>query len=330
MGITVKEIAALASCSATTVSKVLNNRDMNISEATRTKILAIAAEHNYIPNFMAKSLRGQKTNTLGFILPDISNPSYSQIAKGIEVTAQKRNFRIVFSDTDVDPKRVRDALNYLTSQMVDGIIFDQIVSPFDTNILPRNIPLVLLDRLEGSNAQDWPVGKVYLDIPSAVREITKMHIQSGSTKFAYISNKPLSLSDRYYVFRAALSEANIPFNEELVYWGSYDIFTGEDAVRKFLESGLQFDSIVCGHDAIAVGAMDVLKKNGYRIPQDVRVSGIGDVTMVRYLTPSLTTVKQFSYEMGELATNMLIDHIMDGKPLYHQKMNYEIKKRDSL
>lgn len=331
MGITVKEIAALANCSPTTVSKVLNNRNMNISEATKSKILAIAAEYNYIPNIMAKSLRGQRTNTLGFVLPDITNPFYSKITRGIEDTAYKRGFSVVFSDTVNKTERVRSAINFLTSRMVDGMILDQIDLPEECDFLPANIPVVMVDRLSNDvNTAGLASGRVYSDTLEAIHNITKLHILSGSKKIAFIASEPHFHFDRYYGFTAALSEANIPLYKELLYWGRYDIETGANGVNHFLDSGLEFDSVVCGNDIIAIGAMDALKIRKFRIPEDIRVSGVGDISIVRYLTPSLTTVAQFSYEMGEIAANMLIDHIVDHVPLYHKKIDYQIIRRESL
>lgn len=330
MGITVKDIAALANCSTTTVSKVLNNRDMNISEETKARILSIAAEHNYVPNFMAKSLRGQKTNTLGFVLPDITNPFYSNIARGIEDAARERNFSVVFSDIDNDLQRVRAAFDYLASRMVDGIIFDQIGLPMDLSFLPRSIPTVIVDRLVSEESPSVAtVGKVFSDTQTAIREITKLHIQAGSKNLAFVAQEPLSISDRYYGFTAALEESNLPLQKDLIYWGRYDFLTGSTAVEHFFKLGVEFDSVICGNDLIAVGVMDALKAHGIRIPEDVRVSGVGDIDFVRYLTPSLTTVAQFSHQMGEAAANMLVDHIVDRTPLYQKEIAYQIVIRES-
>lgn len=334
MGITVKEIAALANCSPTTVSKVLNNRNMNISEPTKNKILAIAAEHNYIPNVMAQSLRSQRTNTLGFVLPDITNPYYAKITRGIEDAAQKRGFSVVFSDTDNKAERVRAAANFLISRMVDGIILDQIGLPDNLDFLPKSIPVVIVDRLvhDGSESERQ-IGRVYSDTQDAIYHITKLHIQAGSRKLAFISSnayETLSPFDRYYGYVRALKETGLELDEQLVHWGRYDIETGSEGVERFLQAGLEFDSVVCGNDMIAVGAMAALKDQGIRVPEDVRVSGAGDISFVKYLTPAMTTVAQFSYEMGEAAANMLIDKILEDIPLCSQKLDYQLLRRESV
>lgn len=331
MSITIKEIATIAGCSATTVSKVLNGREMGISESTKAKILSIADEHHYVPNMMAKTLRGQKTYTIGFMLPDITSGYFSKITRGIEDTARKRGFNVVFYDTDNMPERVHSAISFFTSRMVDGIILDQVDFPKDLRFLPRDIPIVITDRLiHGIEAPGINTGRVYSDTLDAIHTITRLHILSGSNKIAYIASKPITPFDRYYGYAAALKEADIEINEDLLYWGRYEIETGAKGIEHFISNGIDFDSVICSHDLIAVGAMDALKSHGISIPEKVRISGVGDIAFVRYLTPSLTTVSQFSYDMGEVAANMLIDNIVDGKPLSQKKIEYEIIRRESL
>ena len=290
MRITMKEIARLANVSVTTVSKVFNNRDMNISEATRKKILDIAAENNYVPNMMAKGLRQNQTSMLGIILPDITNPFFSTIARGVEDAASARGFGVIFSDTDNSPERERDSLNYLTSRMIDGIILIQTISPSSASYLPQGIPLVALDRLP--NLDDMPdlqVGKVYTDTQRATYSMADLLISSGCRQLAYISAKPSSTSDRYFGFIKALEEHDLPQDERLIYFGGFQLETGVTGIESFISSGVPFDGVVCGNDLIAIGAISALKKSGISVPKHVKVTGLDDIVMASYTSPALTT-----------------------------------------
>ena len=134
MSITIKEIARLADVSTATVSMILNKKDQNISPSTREKILSIAEEHNYIPNSAARSLVTRKTNTIGLILPDITNPFFPEIARGAEDKASEERYSIIFCNTDDSLKREEKYIKILTERMVDGIIL--LTQPIMRNPVP--------------------------------------------------------------------------------------------------------------------------------------------------------------------------------------------------
>ena len=331
MRITMKEIAKMANVSVTTVSKVLNHRDMNISETTKEKILRIAAEYDYVPNIMAKGLKGDHTNTLGIILPDITNPFFSTIARGIEDVGQAAGFGVVFCDTDNHPDRERSSLVYLTSRMIDGIIFIQTMCSPHIEYFPRDIPVVVIDRLPNfDNAKNIPIGKVYTDTIGAIHAMTFLQIESGCSNLAFISAKSNSPSDRYYGFAQALSEKGIKLRKELVYWGDFNTATGFNGVEYLIKNHFHFDGIVCGNDLIAIGAIDALRKHNFHIPAQVKVTGLDDIMIAQYMTPPLTTAKQFAYEMGEAAARMLIENILHQTPLDEIKFDFEIMHRHTV
>jgi len=325
--ITMKEIAEQAGVSSATVSKILNDNDRYISSATRDRVMKIIKENNYIPNAVAKGLKVRRTNTIGFILPDISNPFFPEIARGIEDTAENYGFAVTFCDTDNDPKRELTSFNLLKSKMVDGIIFTRSLhdSNFD-DYLADNLPIVVVDRridTEGRN-----IGKIMVDTRSAMHDATKLLIEKGCRRIAFIGAKNDFEDARYNGYLDALTEAGLDAEATLCYHDDYNVETGRAGVKEIFGVRMA-DGLVCGNDLIAVGAMAVLREMKLRVPEDIRVTGFDDIYFSRYLSPPLTTIKQPAYEMGRAAAHMLIQNIVNAEPLHTKKLDYTLIPRES-
>lgn len=328
MGITMKDIAREAGVSITTVSKIINNKDMNISEQTRQRVLEIAKRENYTPNAMAKSLRAKTSNFIGVILPDITNPFFSTIVRGVEDTAKRYGFGVVFCNTDNNPQREAECFGFLNSRMVDGVIFTRsLLAGNGDNVLENDLPIVIIDR--DTEIPNATVGKVFVDTVSAVHEATGLLIQEGCRKIAYISALHHLERDRYGGFLTALHDHGMECDSQLVFRGEYNVETGMQGIETILKYALP-DGVVCGNDLIATGVLSVLNAKGYRIPQEVRVIGMDDIYMSQFLSPPLTTIRQPAYEIGASAAKMIADYIMLGKPLYAKQLSYEIIHRESV
>ena len=323
-----KHIAELAQVSTATVSKIINGRDEHISQATREKVLAIIEENNFQPNTVAKGLRIKKTNTIGFVLPDISNPFFPEIARGIEDMANKMGFAVVFCNTDNDAKREQECVSFLQSKMVDGLIFTRSLSKsFFENYLSRNIPTVIVDRNIDTAASG--IGKVYIDTPAAVYDMTKLLIEKGCKRIAFISAMSTSSKDRFGGYRRALEENSIPLDDSIVYREHYSVETGYKGAETIL-SAHTVDGIVCGNDLIAAGAMQAVRQRGLSIPDDVKLVGLDNIYFSKFLYPPLTTVEQPAYEMGMAAARMLINNILHKEPMFEQKLEYKMILRETV
>ena len=328
MKVTIKDIAEQANVSTATVSKVLNKNDLSISKATRERVLKVVKRNNYIPNAMAKGLKSRRSNMIGFILPDITNPFFPELARGIEDKAKEYNFGVVFCNTDDDPDREGESFRCLGSQMIDGIIFasSQEESSYD-NALLRSVPVVMVDR--GVTIADGNVGKVSIDSRSASAAATQLLVGSGCRRVAYISAKCNTANQRYLGYLGALEKSGIKVDESLIYLGEYDVETGLRGTQWLLEQG-SFDGIVCGNDLIAAGAMTVLGRNGLSVPGDVKVIGFDNIYLSQHLNHPLTTVEQPTYEIGRTAAEMLLENIVNGVPLYSRKLDYRIIMRQTV
>lgn len=328
MPITMKQIADLAQVSTATISKIINGRDEHISEATRERVLSLIEKFDYQPNTVAKGLKIKKTNTIGFVLPDITNPFFPEIARGIEDAANKMSFAVVFCNTDNDAKREQESVSFLQSKMVDGLIFTRSLrKSFFESYLSKNIPTVIVDRNIDTTGSG--IGKIYIDTCAAVYDTTSLLIQKGCRRIAFISAIHTSSTDRYSGYCRALEENRISLDPALVYCDDYSVETGYKGAQSIL-STKKIDGIVCGNDLIAAGAMQAVREHGFTIPADVRIVGLDNIYFSKFLYPPLTTVEQPAYEMGRAAARMLINNILYKEPMFEQKLEYKLIIRDTV
>jgi len=308
--VTIKEIAKEANVSIATVSMILNNKDANISEATRNRVLEIVKNRNYIPNTMARSLVTKQTRIIGLIMPDIVNPFFPEIARGAEDRASLSRYSIIYCNTDDNLTREDAYVDILSEKMVDGIIFTHSADREGASegFKRCRVPVVLIDR-----DYDIPnvIGKVLVDNMKASFTGVNYLIDQGYRKIAYIAG-PMhtrTARDRLAGYKKALEERGIPCRDEYVKVGEYKTQWRIKATNLFLEEKTDFDAIFCGNDLIAIGAVKALKDAGYKVPEDIGIMGFDDIYMAGIVDPSLTTIKQPNYEMGYRAAELLINEI---------------------
>jgi LacI family transcriptional regulator len=307
MKITIKEIAKEAGVSIATVSMILNNKDKNITSATRMRVLDVVKKYNYVPNAMAGSLVTQRTHIVGLILPDITNPFFPGIARGAEDKANESGYSIIFCNTDDKLEVEEKYIETLTKKMADGIIIAHSSSSEKmSEILERcKVPIILIDRdFYSENIR----GKVLVNnLEGAYKGVTYL-INKGYKKIAYLSGslKTRTARDRLDGYKKALSDNSLEYDEKLIKYGEYRIDWGKNGINELLSENKNFDCIFCGNDLIAVGAIKELKKNGYNIPEDIGVMGFDNIYLAGLVEPSLTTVRQPNYQMGYQAMELLL------------------------
>ncbi len=312
MKVTIKDIAKAANVSTATVSKVLNNKDQRISAETRALVLKIAEEKKYIRNSMARSLVTRKTNTIGLILPDITNPFFPELARGAEDKANEAGYMIMFANTDDSAEKETKYLNMLAEKMVDGIILTQSAHKEGNakTLEALKLPIVLIDR---DMALDNIKGRVLVDNFSGAYDGVTYLIEKGYRKIAFITG-PFSTTtskDRLKGYEKALEDHNITLNESLIFEGEYKGQWGTKATKMILDQNLDIDAIFCGNDLIAINVIKTLKKNGIRVPDDLAIIGYDNIKISEMIEPALTTVNQPVYKMGYKAVELLIN-ILEG------------------
>lgn len=308
MAITIKDIAALAGVSKTTVSKIINNKDDSISKPTRDKVLKIMKEQNYVPNKLAQSLVTKRTKTIGLLIPDIRNPFFTDISRGAEDFARKEGYNIIFCSTDEDYEREAECVSMLCEKMIDGIIFtpSSITSHEENRYNDLDIPMVLVDKnIELSNAK----GIVKVDNKNGTYEATKYLIKQGHKEILYLSG-PLKndiSKERLQGYIRALEKNNLSVKEENIVEGKYRYEWAYNFIKNLEE--IKCTAICCANDLMAIGAIQALREKNFNIPEDISIVGFDDIETAKLIDPSLTTIRQPAYEMGAKASEILISSL---------------------
>lgn len=314
MAITIKDIAKKANVSITTVSRVLNNKTEGIGEETRKRVLDIIEELDYRPNTIARSMVTKQTNTIGLIIPDIRNPFFPELVRGVEDFANDAEYSVFLCNTDGSIKREVEALRLMKEKNVDGIVFTYSHAttkhPFQSLVHRHRIPVVLLDR--GLDGEIY--SGVYTDNEKAGYIATKhlidlSHVQIGCiTGPEHVQNS----KDRLKGYMKALKRAGIPIDHRRIVSGDYQLEGGYRAAKALLEKG-HVTAIFAFNDLMAFGVYQAAAEMGVAIPDDLSVVGFDNLKYNRLLQPKLTTIEQPTYEMGKTATELLLQQIRESK-----------------
>jgi len=312
MNTTIKDVAKLAEVHPSTVSRVIND-DSRISEKTKNKVLLIIKKLGYTPNAIARGLKIKRTYTLGMLIPDITNPFFAEIARGVEDTANKNNYNVILCNTDDKLKKERTYLEILKGKRVDGLILGT-AHIKDKSILElekKKFPYILVSR----NIEKLNKNCIIIDDIEGGMMATEYLINLGYRRIAHITGplKTRSALNRLKGYKLALKKYNIKYMDELVEEGDFRIKGGYQAMKKFLKLLDLPRAIFAANDLLALGAMQAIQKKNLHIPEDFSVVGFNDIKLASFVYPTLTTIRQPMLEMGELAVKMLLRIIEEGE-----------------
>ncbi len=320
METTIHDIAKKLNFSASTVSRALNNNPL-ISEATRKLIKRTAEEMGYRPNIMAANFRTKRTNTIGVIVPLINRHFFSSVISGIEEVAYKLGFTVTISQSNDNYEKEDKIAHTLFANRVDGLILSIGMRTTNFNHLKlfteRNIPLVFFDRV----TDEIEAHKIIVDDFDGGYRATKHLIEQGAKRVAHIGG-PLNLKlyknrqDGYY---RALKESGLEINESYIINNSLTRKEGTEAIRKLIANREKPDAIFCANDTSALSVIIYLQENGIKVPEDILVVGFSDEPISEVVTPSISTIRQPGFLMGEKAAELIIHQINNKKA----KPNFE-------
>jgi DNA-binding LacI/PurR family transcriptional regulator len=308
MNVTLYDISAKAGVSTATVSRVVNGSPL-VKEPTREKVMKVIKEMNYHPNPAARSLAGQTTQTLGVVFPDFDSGFFTEVLQGIDEEAALKGYHIMtgFAHGAKDEERLIQ--HYAASRRVDALVFmnlnidQKFLLSLEDNL---SIPLLLLDRpLPGSGMKCISLNNE-AGAYAAMEHLVKTH---GLRDISVI-NGPKDTYDAEERMKGA-SRAAQDFGISLkgrVYEGAFDEESGFAAVERMLNNGGLPEAIFALNDSMALGALAGLRKNGFRVPDDVAVIGFDDVTSARHM--GLTTVNVPMRAMGRLAAKMVLSEVL--------------------
>ncbi len=326
---TINDIAKMANVSRTTVSRALNNSGY-VSEDVRKKIMSIVEETGYMPSVSAKSLRTKRSGVIGIILPRISTETASRLVNGINDVLSKQGFQILLTDTELQKDKEIEYIRLLKSRQVDGIILSatNINDELLQTIQDVDLPFVSL-------GQDFPgVTSVVYDDYAASVDVTNMLIQKGYDKIAFIGvgeEDPSVGYERKQAYLQTMAKHDLSVHDHWVEMGDFSIDSGYEGMKRILQNNdAQPNAVFAVTDRMAIGAMEYLKEQGYRIPEDIAVTGIGASVMSKYVSPSLTTVDYFNKEAGEEAARALVGQLQGKNTSKKIKNSYRLILRDSV
>jgi LacI family transcriptional regulator len=312
--VTLKQLAARAKVHPSTISRVANNDPgLRIAPATRSRIEALLRETEYRPNSVARGLKLRQTLVLAVVIPDITNPFFAALFRGVEDGATPRGYQVLLCNTDGSPERQRVHLQSLTARQVDGVI---LASSFlkDTAVgwLRHNrTPFVLVNRFSDEGLDPF-VGS---DDLVGARLATEHLIGLGHVRIAHLAG-PSTVSTgvlRRRGFQSALAEAGLAVDPQLIVESGFTEDGGARATEKLLALRKPPTAIFAVTDFTAIGAYGVARRLGLRLPEDLAIAGYNDIPLASRLVPGLTTVRVPIHEFGSVAARMLLDQIDTGQ-----------------
>jgi LacI family transcriptional regulator len=305
---TIKDVARQAAVSVTTVSHVVNGTRF-VSDDARQRVQQAIDALRYVPSALARSLKNNRTHTIGTMIPNCSNPYFAEIVRGIEDACFAAGFTVVLCNSDDDPRKQGQYLRVLTEKQVDGLIVVSSGGDSELGMALRDaeMALVLVDReVENLNADLVEVNHErggYL----AARHL----IELGHRRIACISG-PLALSpsaQRVQGCRRALAEAGLGALDAMLREADFTSAGGHAAMRDLLAAGPRPTGVFACNDLSAIGAMAAAAQAGLSVPRDVSIIGFDDIALAAYASPPLTTVAQPKHRLGTLAASLLLERI---------------------
>ncbi|HHT72234.1 MAG TPA: LacI family transcriptional regulator [Firmicutes bacterium] len=313
MDVTIKDVAKRAGVSTATVSRVLNGSPY-VQEHLASRVREAIAELGYRRNAAARSLKTKKTNTIGVLVPDISNPYFMQISKGLEDVLAPHGFSLIFASSDEDSRKEAKLLRVLSEYRVDCLVVataggnDELLK----DINGGGLPVVLVDRLPPVLAGE--LDYVVEDNHSSAYQLVHHFLEQGARSFGLIHG-PMSATtalERAFGCRAALAEGKVPPERIVEYHGDFSQASGQAAVRLFLQGELP-DAVLALNNSMAWGAILELSKHKLRIGEDVLLGSYGAVDAAPLLPFSITYVDQNPRELGERVGEVVRERLVSSK-----------------
>lgn len=316
---TIRDVAKRAGVAPITVSRVINNSGY-VNEQTRARVEAAIADLGYVPNVLARSLRSRRTDTLGLILTDISNPFWTTVARGVEDAASDAGFNVILCNTDESEVEQDKYLRVLVQKQVDGVLLvpaRSAVEPIKF-VQSQNTSVVVLDR----RIPDSQTDVVRCDSEDGAYQLTRLLLSLGHRRISMLSG-PRGVStadDRVSGYRRALTEVGLNIDPALVYYGEFSLESGYTMTQQVLTVAPRPSALFAGNNFIAIGALRALRDAGLRVPKDLALVGFDDLPPDLVVDPFLTVAAQPAYEMGRQATELLLARLSGEAPSDYQEI----------
>ncbi|WP_425234843.1 LacI family DNA-binding transcriptional regulator [Ulvibacterium sp.] len=326
---TIKELAQELDISTTTVSRVLTGQEKKyrISPKTALRVRNGARKHKFEPNQIARNLRLQETNTIGLIIPDISNPFFANLARTVEIELRKRDKMILLCDTKDETLLEEESLNLLLGRKVDGLLVAPVGKKCDHFIKNSKIPLVLIDRY----FKDQTIPFVTADNFQSAYFATEFLIHKGHQNIACIQGLGYTSvnENRILGYSQAMEDHKIPTRFTQISGSGYSIENGYESTKELLQKKNRPTAIFALNNQIALGAMKAIKEAGLHIPEDISLIAFDEQPYFELLSPALTAIKQPMQGIGKVAVETLF-RLMAGENVKNQMLAPNFIERESV
>ena len=330
---TIKDIANVLNISAAAVSKALHN-DSRISEKTKKAVRQVAENLNYQPNHLASALRSGKSNLVGVIVPRTNSNFFSSVIQNIEEVLNDKGYNIIITQSNESYNKECDSIDTLLYTQVDGIIASMANETVDLSyyekIKSKGIPLILFDR--GEN--DLNVDYIGIDDYDSSHLIVEHLVKQGCKRIAHIGGykRTRIFNNRIRGYEDALQKHNLPLDKELLTESGLTIEDGRAKMLQLLKLKSRPDAVYVAGDYAALGALQILKEQNIKIPEDIALVGFGNEPFTDMVTPRITSVNQHSAEIGKQAAKAFLKYVDNDnieQSLNKIILNAELVIRDS-
>ena len=327
---TLNDVAKRAKVSTATASRCLNEPH-KVSAKTREHVLDVVKQLRYCPNFGAKAIAANRTNTYGVVIPTMENAIFARGIEAFQKTLNTHNATMLVASSSYDLKQEEKQIHTMIARGADGLLL--IGTKRDSEIYSflsdRNIPLVIA----WACPRDKPLSYVGFDNRGSMKLLTQKAIEMGHRSFAYISAKT-QMNDRAYErilgAKDALNEAGIDLNSMPIIETDQSIECGREAFCKLLSNNIRPTVVMGGNDVLAVGALQGARDAGLSVPDDISITGFDDIDLATVATPRLTTVHVPHRDMGRLAAETLFSMAKENSGPHHIQLDTYIVERETL
>jgi LacI family transcriptional regulator len=312
---TLRDVAAAAGVHPATASRALNpGTKLLVSEETAQRVSEVAERLGYRPNPVARSLRTRRSHTIGVLIPDLNNPLFPPMLRGLEDRLAEHGYVALIGNTDADLNKERLVFDQMRARHVDGFVLATATlnSPILAEAAEAELPVVLMNRI----AEEYPFSSVSVDNEQGERAAVAHLVSLGHTRIGHIAG-PQDISTgaaRLRGFHEGMLAHGLTAGEDqIVYASSYSIEEGVRCGRELLSAHGDITAVVAANDMLAVGCYGALDELGLRCPQDVSVLGFNDMPFMDRLRPPLSSVRFQHYQLGTEAARLLLERIGAGE-----------------
>ena len=325
-----RQIAVRARVSVGTVSHVINNT-AGVREPVRRRVLEAIEHLGYQPSLLARGLRRNRTTIIGVIIPDISNPFFPLVVRGVEDIAYQNSYRLMLCNADNDAQKEQVYFDELRAYRMAGLI---VIPSANSRLVAAaastqgELPVICLDRCPDG----WNGDRITVDNTEGAYQAIHYLLELGHRRIAAITGQlhVTSAVERLKGFKRALREGGISIAPEYIQEGRFDRLSGYEKGLLLLQFSPRPTAIFAANDLVALGVLAALRELGLRCPEDVSLVGFDDLELASFTNPALTTVAQPAYQLGSRAAALLFERLGgENLPAQHIVMKTALKMRAS-